>query len=173
MERSKISMQKWVIAIYLHMTSLKGVSSMKLHRDIGVTQKTAWFMLQRIREAFRRDDDDDRMGGPVEVDENHVGGQRRNMSKSKRKDPHESICHSAGEYVKGMAHTNGNGEFLGDSETGAQGRLSQVQREAPSALRHRLFGTSQRKSAGYHRPDDWSCVRNGGPEAYLQETHCR
>ena len=84
MERSKIPMQKWVIAIYLHMTSLKGVSSMKLHRDIGVTQKTAWFMLQRIREAFRRDDDDDPMGGPVEVDETYVGGRRKNMPKAKR-----------------------------------------------------------------------------------------
>ena len=56
MERSKISLQKWAIAIYLHLTSLKGVSSMKLHRDIGVTQKTAWFMLQRIRKAWESDD---------------------------------------------------------------------------------------------------------------------
>jgi len=54
MERSKVPLRKWAWAIYLHMTSLKGVSSMKLHRDIGVTQKTAWFMLQRIRNAARR-----------------------------------------------------------------------------------------------------------------------
>lgn len=53
MEGSRLSFQKWVFAIYLHMTSLKGVSSMKLHRDLGITQKTAWFMLQRIREAFK------------------------------------------------------------------------------------------------------------------------
>ena len=51
LERSKISLRQWVFAIYLDTTSLKGVSSMKLHRDIGVTQKTAWFMLHRIREA--------------------------------------------------------------------------------------------------------------------------
>jgi len=79
MERSKISMQKWVIAIYLHMTSPKGLSSMKLHRDLGVTQKTAWLMLQRIREAFKRDDDD-HMGGPVEVDKTYVGGRRSRAS---------------------------------------------------------------------------------------------
>lgn len=86
LEDSRLSFQKWVLAIYLHMTSLKGVSSMKLHRDIGVTQKTAWFMLNRIREAFKRDDDDEPpMGGPVEVDETFVGGTVRNQSNAKRK----------------------------------------------------------------------------------------
>ena len=88
MEDSPLPYRKWVLAICLHMTSLKGVSSMKLHRDIGVTQKTAWFMLQRIREAFKRDDDNDEeppMGGPVEVDETYVGGRRKNMHKAKRK----------------------------------------------------------------------------------------
>lgn len=49
MHASNISYQKWVIAVYLVTTSLKGVSSMKLHRDLGITQKTAWYMLQRIR----------------------------------------------------------------------------------------------------------------------------
>ncbi len=78
-EASKLSFRKWVHAIYLHMASLKGVSSMKLHRDIGVTQKTAWFMLQRIREAFRRDDGDEpRFEGPVEADEACFGGLERN-----------------------------------------------------------------------------------------------
>ena len=52
LERSRLSFRTWAFAIYLEMTSLKGVSSMKLHRDLGVTQKTAWFMLHRIREAF-------------------------------------------------------------------------------------------------------------------------
>lgn len=52
MECSPLPIRKWFYAIYLDCTSLKGVSSMKLHRDLGVTQKTAWFMQQRIREAF-------------------------------------------------------------------------------------------------------------------------
>ena len=85
MERSKISLRDWAIAIYLHLTSLKGVSSMKLHRDLGITQKSAWFMLQRIRKAFDSDDDWP-FGGPVEVDETHIGGKRRNMSNAKRKE---------------------------------------------------------------------------------------
>ena len=87
LERSKVPLRKWVYAIYLHLTSLKGVSSMKLHRDIGVSQKTAWFMLQRIREAF--DDDGDRpFGGPVEVDETFVGGLEGNKHEHQRAKAH-------------------------------------------------------------------------------------
>ena len=53
LERSHVPLRKWVIAIYLELTSLKSVSSIKLHRDIGVRQATAWFMLHRIREAWK------------------------------------------------------------------------------------------------------------------------
>ena len=52
---------------------------MKLQRDIGVSQPTAWFMLHRIRQAWAEDDDED-FDGPVEVDETYFGGERRNMS---------------------------------------------------------------------------------------------
>ena len=64
------------MAIYLFTTSLKGVSSMKLHRDIGVTQKTAWFMLQRLRTAFSQTPS--MFEGVVEVDEAYIGGKDRN-----------------------------------------------------------------------------------------------
>ena len=84
LERSKVSLRQWLFAIYLEMTSLKGVSSMKLHRDIGVTQKTAWFMLHRIREAWAAESET-LFTGPVEADETYVGGRRANMSKAKRK----------------------------------------------------------------------------------------
>ena len=83
LERSRVPFRKWVFAIYLEMTSLKGVSSMKLHRDIKVTQKTAWFMLHRIREAWKIESAS--LSGPLEVDEAYFGGKRRNMPKSKRK----------------------------------------------------------------------------------------
>ncbi len=82
--RSKVPMQKWAIAICLCLTSLKSVSSMKLHRDIGVSQKTAWLMLRRIREAWAADDSEP-FAGPVEVDETYMGGKRKNMSNAKRK----------------------------------------------------------------------------------------
>ena len=78
MERTKVPLRKWVFAVYLEMTSLKGVSSMKLHRDIKVTQKTAWFMLHRIREAWTCEQTA-LFSGPVEVDETYIGGLRRNM----------------------------------------------------------------------------------------------
>ena len=83
MERSKVSLQKWGWAIYLEMTNLKGVSSMKLHRDLGVTQTTAWFMLHRIREAFVATGPQV-MLGPVEVDEVFVGGKDRNRHQKKK-----------------------------------------------------------------------------------------
>ena len=84
LERSHISLRKWAFAIYLETTSLKGVSSMKMHRDIGVTQKTSWFMLHRIRESWAQETTEP-FDGPVESDESFFGGRRKNMPKSKRK----------------------------------------------------------------------------------------
>ncbi len=174
-QNSRLPLRKWVFAIYLYVTSLKGVSSMKLHRDLKVTQKTAWFMLHRLRETWD-DSGIDGILGPIEVDETFVGGKRKNMPKAKRKtltgrgtagktavvgakdrfdnrvtarvventdgatlegfvrenvDPgttvftdeasayrriasdydHEAVNHSAGEYVRGTAHTNGIESF--------------------------------------------------------------
>ena len=84
LERSRVPFRKWAFAIHLEMTSLKGVSSMKLHRDIKVTQKTAWFMLHRIRKAWESVDVES-FAGPVEVDETCMGGKRKNMPKTTRK----------------------------------------------------------------------------------------
>ena len=84
MDSSNIGFQKWAIALFLFSTNLKGVASMKLHRDLGVTQRTAWFMAHRIREAWEGGGDD--FAGPVEVDEVHIGGLLRNMHGDQRRD---------------------------------------------------------------------------------------
>ena len=85
MQGSPLGLQLWVIAIYMMTTGIKGTSSMKLHRELGVTQKTSWFMMQRIREGFLEGIDKP-MPGPVEVDETYIGGKRKNMSNAKRKE---------------------------------------------------------------------------------------
>lgn len=82
MQGSNIGFQKWAIALYLFSTNLKGVSSMKLHRDLGITQKSAWHMAHRIRETWQ--ETTFLFPGPVEVDETYVGGKVRNMTAKKR-----------------------------------------------------------------------------------------
>ena len=83
MEGSKLGYQTWAIAIYLVTTSLKGVSSMKLHRDLEITQKSAWHLAHRLRKAFEANTP--MFAGPVEADEAYFGGKRENMPKAKRK----------------------------------------------------------------------------------------
>ena len=70
MHQSKLPLSKWALAFYLFSTNLKGVSSMKLHRDLGITQKAAWHMAHRIRETW--DDGTDKFSGPVEVTSRQV-----------------------------------------------------------------------------------------------------
>ena len=84
MEDSPIGLDKWLAAIWLIANAKNGISSHELHRSLGVTQKTAWFLLHRIRKAMQNGSFS-KMSGQVEVDETYIGGKARNMHMSKRK----------------------------------------------------------------------------------------
>lgn len=83
-EDSKISLQKWFAAIYLITSHKKGISSLQLHRDLGVTQKTAWFMLHRVRHSLGLNTGKEKLTGTVEADETFMGGAEKNKHKNKR-----------------------------------------------------------------------------------------
>ena len=84
MEDSPIPTGKWMVVMWLECNAKNSISSYEIHRSIGVTQKSAWFMLHRVRLAMH-DDSDDKMSGTVEADETFIGVKARNMHAGKRK----------------------------------------------------------------------------------------
>jgi len=98
-EDSPLGLDKWLMATWMITNCKNGVSSYEIARNLGVTQKSAWFMLHRIRVAMG-DTDAGKMGGngPIECDETFIGGKVKNMHKSRR--------------VKGMNYSAGNGKTI-------------------------------------------------------------
>jgi transposase-like protein len=105
-EDSPIGLEKWLPAMWLVVNCKNGVSSWEVHRALGVTQKTAWFMLHRIRLAMQGADGG-MLCGEVEVDETFIGGKARNMHKSKRDEKITARGPKDKEIVFGMVERGG------------------------------------------------------------------
>lgn len=82
-DNTKLPLQKWFLAIWLVTSHKKGISSLQLGRDLSITQKSAWFMLSRIRQCFGLTDDD-KMDGEIEADEAYIGGKNKNRHADKK-----------------------------------------------------------------------------------------
>jgi transposase-like protein len=109
-EDSPLGLDKWMIAFWMLVNCKNGVSSMEIHRTLGITQKTAWFVLQRLRLALQ-ETSFVKLGGPgseVEVDETFIGGKARNMHKDKRMKMKDSSADNWGKaIVMGMLERSG------------------------------------------------------------------
>ena len=212
-EGSKLGFQVWMIATYLLSTSLKSVSSMKLHRDLNINQRSAWFLAHHLRVA--RTEREGAFAGSIEDDETYIGGRRVNMPKAKRKTltgrgsvwktvvarvkdrktnrvtatvvpstdaetlqgfirdhagedaviytdehgayaglggefEHEAVNRSVGEYVRGMAHTNGIESFWSMPKRAHKGTFHKF------SPKH--FDRYVQEFSGRHNARDWDTI---------------
>ncbi len=116
MHSSKIPTQKWVVAIYYMLTARKGISSLQLSKELGITQKSSWFMLQRIRQACQQGSF--KLSNVVEVDETYVGGKEANKHTHKKLNGGRGAVGKSA--VFGMKERNGKVKAMVVSRTNKQ-----------------------------------------------------
>ena len=146
MEDSNLSLRQWAIGIYLASTRAKGISSPMLAKALGMTQKSAWFFLQRLREFFAGDVDIFR--GPVEVDALHFSAfvsRRAKPGATLYTDDNVSYKPLAGRYKplrvpvrEGRRPHQRHRELLGPAQAGVQRRLPPHEPQAPAPLHQRV-----------------------------------
>jgi transposase-like protein len=131
MEDSPVGLDKWLVAMWLIANAKNGISSYELARAIGVTQKTAWFMLHRIRLAMQDEQSGGKLDGAIEIDETFIGGKARNMHRDRR----ERIIKGSGHALKGKVAVMG----LLRRKTAHDHSTVRVE-VVPNVRRHRLQG---------------------------------
>lgn len=141
MEDSALGIDKWLIASWLISSAKNGISSYELAKAIGVTQKSAWFMLHRIRLAMQ-DETGGKIGGHVEVDETYIGGKARNMHHGKRKRVITGTGGMGKVAVMGLLSRHGNGSH-------STVRVSVVESNRKHVLQAKVRGNVRRGSKVY------------------------
>jgi transposase-like protein len=153
---SPLGLEKWMVAMWMLANCRNGVSSYEIARTIGITQKSAWHMMHRIRKAMT-DASTDKMGGngPIEIDETFVGGKVKNMHKSRK--------------VKGLNYQSGNGKaiVMGMLERGGKVRAGVIADRKLPAMRPEVESNVE---AGAHIiTDEHPCYTFIAKDAYVHE----
>lgn len=136
-EDSALGLDKWLLCVWLIANAKNGISSHEIARALGVTQKTAWFMLQRIRLAMQDEDNGGKMSGDVEMDETYIGGKARNMHAAKRKMLMAATLDKQGNPSK-FNRWAGKQPVLGILERGVDGTSRVRTKTIPDVRQHRL-----------------------------------
>jgi hypothetical protein len=136
-ECSPLPIQKWLPAVWFILNCKNGISSYEVHRDLGVTQKTAWFMLSRIRLAMQDDLTGGTLNGEVEVDETYIGGKARNMHAWKR----AQIKKESGKGLQGGA---GKTIVLGMLERGKRVRATVIADRQCDSIQGQVLGNVEK-----------------------------